>query len=98
LKAGAARVRIDDIFAQTVETSVPYHVFVTPNGNCGLYVSEKTSESFKVSRRDGDSACEFDYRIVAKRKNYERVRLAELTEAPGGDSVAPSIVLARTAK
>ncbi len=78
LKGTGVRISIDEIFAQTVDTKTGYHVFLTPTGNCSLYVSEKRSMSFKVSLRDGDPRCEFDYRIVAKRKGYERVRLAEL--------------------
>jgi hypothetical protein len=70
------------MFAETVNTNMPYHVFVTSNGNCLLSVSDKTPTSFKVKQIFGkDQNCEFDYRIVAKRKGYEKVRLTKVEEA-----------------
>ena len=44
--------------------------------------SQKEPRSFKVLLRDGESDCAFDYRVVARRKGYERVRLEEVAEAP----------------
>jgi len=46
---GTALVRIEPIFAQTVNTDAEYRVFLTPNGDCkGLYVTNKTANSFEV--------------------------------------------------
>jgi hypothetical protein len=76
LAEGRAIIRLDEVFAQAVDTSSRYHVFLTPNGDCSLYVSQKSKGSFSVRARDTDAACEFDYRIVAKRKGYAGLRLA----------------------
>jgi hypothetical protein len=76
LESGRATVRIDPVFAQTVNLEEQYHVFLTPLGDCGLYVAEKTREHFEVRARDGKSLeVAFDYRIVAKRRGYETKRL-----------------------
>jgi hypothetical protein len=89
LKDGATVVRIDDMFAETVNTDMRYHVFLTSNGNCLLSVSDKTPASFKVKQLFGkDQNCEFDYRIVAKRKGYEKVRLTRADEANQKEQVA----------
>jgi hypothetical protein len=73
---GKATVAIEPVFAQTVNLSQPYHVFLTPMGDCPLYVAEKTPTSFTV-RAHGGQTCSvaFDYRIIAKRLGYEDLRL-----------------------
>lgn len=44
-------------------------------------MSQKSPTSFEVHELGaGTSSVAFDYRIIAKRKNYENVRLADLTE------------------
>jgi hypothetical protein len=82
LSNGSARIELDSAFAQTVNAGVEYHVFLTPNGDSkGLYVSHKTATSFEVHEQGGGtSSIAFDYRIMAKRKGYENVRLEDLTE------------------
>ncbi len=82
LSNGLARIGLEPIFVQTVNTDLDYHVFLTPNGDCnGLYVSQKSPTSFEVHElAGGTSSVAFDYRIIAKRKKYETVRLADLTE------------------
>jgi len=83
LSNGQAVIDLDPIFAQTVNTDLDYHVFLTPNGDSrGLYVSAKTGASFEVHEQGGGiSNISFDYRIVARRKGYENIRLADMTEA-----------------
>jgi hypothetical protein len=78
LVGGVATVKLDAKFAQLVNTKKPYHVFITPNGDChGLYVALKGRNSFEVRELGGgNSNVEFDYRISALRKGYEDVRLA----------------------
>ena len=78
---GTALVRIEPTFAQTVNTETEYRVFLTPNGDCkGLYVTNKTTNSFEVHELGGGtSSISFDYRIIAKRKGYENIRLADKT-------------------
>jgi hypothetical protein len=76
ISAGSAEVVFEPIFAQTVNFAAGYHVFLTPLGDCGLYVSGKTESGFTVAALDGSSCTiEFDYRIVAKRIGFEDVRL-----------------------
>jgi hypothetical protein len=73
---GEATISIDPVFAQTVNLGTTYHVFLTPMGDCGLYVSAKTPTSFTVRAIDGKQVnLTFDYRIVAKRLGYEGKRL-----------------------
>jgi hypothetical protein len=89
LVAGQAKVNIDPLFLQTINSRVPYHVFVTPLGDCnGLFVTDKTATSFEVRELGGGRATvAFDYRIVAKRLGYEDLRLASpdstAAEVPG---------------
>ena len=75
---GSAVVKIDPTFAQTTNVTIPYKVFLTPNGECsGLYVTNKTADSFEVREIGGGrSNIEFDFRIVARRKGYEDGRFA----------------------
>ena len=83
LHNGRATVRIDATFAQTANLSVPYMVYITPDGDCrGLYVRQKSNTSFEVRElRGGRSNVEFDYRIVARRKGYESTRFAPVAPA-----------------
>ena len=81
LQNGVASIELDPTFAQTVSPEAGYHVFVTPNGDCeGLYVAQKTGTGFEVRElRGGKSSVAFDYRIVAKRKGLESLRLEEVS-------------------
>jgi hypothetical protein len=84
LSSGVAVIRLEPEFAQTVNTQVEYHVFLTPKGDCkGLYVSNESASSFEVHELGGgNSGVRFDYRIVALRKDYENIRLADHTNDP----------------
>jgi hypothetical protein len=77
-----AIVKIDPVFGETVRTDRQYHVFLTPSGRCSLYVADKRPAFFKVKRQAGLRGCAFDYRLVAKRRGYENVRLAQIPGAP----------------
>lgn len=81
LKDGVVTIKLDATFADTVSPEVGYHVFVTPNGDCeGLYVAQKTATGFEVRElHAGKSSVAFDYRIVAKRKGLESVRMEEVS-------------------
>jgi hypothetical protein len=81
LSSGATSIQLDPDFAQTVNTGVEYHVYLTPEGECeGLYVSQKSATSFEVHElHGGRSNVAFDYRIMAKRKGYENVRMTDMT-------------------
>ena len=82
LRRGQAVVNIDPVFAETVSKEYEYHVFLTPRGDCrGLYVAIQSATFFEVRElQRGKSTITFDYRIVAKRKGYERARLAEVRQ------------------
>jgi hypothetical protein len=80
LKAGVAEITLDPTFAQAANSKSDYHVFITPNGDCeGLYVATKTATGFEVRElRSGNSNVSFDFRIVAKRRGFEALRMEEL--------------------
>jgi hypothetical protein len=94
LSGGEAVVNIESVFGETVNTGVDYHVFLTPNGDCkGLYVSQKSPGSFVVRELGGGtSSIAFDYRIIAKRKGFEQIRLADETQtfSPGNRPIKPA--------
>jgi hypothetical protein len=81
LTNGVATVTLDPTFAQTINATNEYHVFLTPKGESeGLYVSHETPQGFEVhEQRGGRSSVAFDYRIVAKRAGYEKQRLEDVT-------------------
>jgi hypothetical protein len=81
LSNGAASIPLDATFAQTVNGDMDYHVFLTPNGDCdGLYVTHKTARGFEVHElHGGRSSVTFDYRIMARRKGFEKVRMQDVT-------------------
>ncbi|MBN1660502.1 MAG: hypothetical protein JXA93_19050 [Anaerolineae bacterium] len=72
---GEARVTIEAVFARMVNLA-EYQVFVTPLGDCPLYVAEKTPAWFTV-RVMGGQRCNigFDWRLVARRLGNEAARL-----------------------
>jgi hypothetical protein len=75
---GKRMIQIDPLFAQTANTSVKYHVFLTPlDEPLTLAVANKTATSFEVIGPAGANIS-FSYRIVAKRKGYENIRLAKM--------------------
>jgi hypothetical protein len=77
LTLGEAFVRIDPRFAATMDTSRPYLVFLTPQGDSnGLFVTEKSTTGFAVHEHDGRSNVAFDYRIVAIPYEPQGARLA----------------------
>jgi hypothetical protein len=92
LSNGEATVDLESTFGETVNTTLDYRVFLTPNGDCkGLYVAQKSGTAFVVRELGGGTSnIAFDYRIMAKRKGYENVRLADKTavfrmsETPSG--------------
>src|SRR5580700_6869593 len=81
LHNGSAHISLEPLFGGTVNSGVEYHVFLTPKGECeGLYVANEGVEGFDVRElRHGTSSVAFDYRIVAKRKGYETMRMEDLT-------------------
>ena len=84
LSNGSAVVAIEPQYGQTVNTEAEYHIFLTPNGDCkGLYVSNRAPASFAVRELGGGTSnVEFSYRIVALRRNFEAIRMADHTNDP----------------
>jgi len=78
LVAGEVVVPIEEVFAQTVNLDEDYHVFLTPLGDCPLYVAEKSDSSFTVRAHEGaDCETSFDFRVIAPRLDFEDLRLKE---------------------
>jgi hypothetical protein len=82
LHDGSAVISLDPAFTQTINAGAGYHVFLTPKADCrGLYVSKQKLTSFEVHELGGGtSSIAFDYRIAARRKGYENIRMADVTE------------------
>lgn len=82
---GEVIVNIDPEFASIVNTTEPYHVHIQLEGECreGVYVTNKTLTSFTVKqlRQRTDCNTAFSYRITAKRKGFEALRLPTQPEA-----------------
>ena len=91
LQAGVTTVSFEPGFFQTVDTTADYHVFLTPNGDCrGLYIARKTHGGFEVREMGGgNSSIAFDYRIVARRRGFENVRLQDV-HLPQGPKETPA--------
>lgn len=79
---GKAVVNIKQDYLMTVTISEQHSmkVFITPNGQMGNWWVEKKEDSFIVYAPDAQNGTEFDFRVVAKRKGYEDIRLKD---APG---------------
>lgn len=83
LSNGVAWVPLDVSFAQAVNSAANYHVFLTANGDSnGLYVARKTAAGFEIREHGGGTSnVAFDYRIVARRRGYETIRMAEVHDS-----------------
>ena len=78
LNGGQAVVNIEPIFARTVNTAMDYLVFLTPEGpNASLYVARKSPSFFEVRSIDGPDI-RFNWRVVAKQKDNENIRLESI--------------------
>ena len=82
LLSGLASVSLEPTFRDTINSTEDYHVFISPRGECnGLYVANMTATGFEVHElHHGKSNVAFDYRIVARRKGYENMRMQDATE------------------
>ena len=84
LSAGQAYVHIDSRFADTMDRTRSYLVFLTPQGDTpGLYVTQKTANGFLVREHGARSNIAFDYRIVAAPFAVQGARLATAPQMPG---------------
>ena len=71
-ESGFCEVVIEPIFLETVNTSYEYYIFLTPFNGGQITVYEKGRSYFKVK---GTPNTQFDWRISAKQKGYEDIRL-----------------------
>ena len=70
---GEAKVKLDDLFLETVliDAQHPMHVFVQVNGECNDVYVVKGKDGFAVKEKsNGQSNVEFSYRVVAKRLHF----------------------------
>lgn len=72
-KKCVAQVTIDPLFLETVNTSVPYQVFVSSYDNAAVWVESRTANIFVV--RSSEPNVSFCWELKAKRKGYEHSRL-----------------------
>lgn len=82
---GKVWVSIDYLFGQTVNTNVPYQVFVTPYSSAHVWVSKRLKNRFLVESDKPNAS--FAWEIKAKRKGYEHTRLKNvdnMMEKPAG--------------
>jgi phage minor structural protein len=70
---GIVCIYMDPLFLETVNTGVPYHIFLTSYSEARIWVSEMYPSYF-VIRSDKPNA-DFVWEIKAKRKGYENDRL-----------------------
>ena len=72
-KSCVAQITIDPLFLETINTSVPYQVFVSSYGNATVWVESRTANLFVV--RSSKPNVSFCWELKAKRKGYEHSRL-----------------------
>jgi len=79
--SGSGYVHLDAAFARTIDQTVNYMVFITPEGdNRGLYVTNKSAAGFAVREsQGGHSTLAFSWRIVAKPYGISAARLPMVT-------------------
>lgn len=73
---GEATIAIDDIFNETVNTSIEYAVFLQKEGPGDVWVDEKTELYFTVK---GTPGLKFAWELKAVQKGYENRRLDDDT-------------------
>jgi hypothetical protein len=76
LTGGRVRVERDPDFSALIDTD-GYHVFLTPEGDCGqLFGSDRSPGAFEV-RESGEVQHDvsFSYRVLARRRDLDLARL-----------------------
>lgn len=72
-KSCIAQITIDPLFLETINTSVPYQVFLSSYDNATVWVESRTANIFVV--RSSKPNVSFCWELKAKRKGYEHSRL-----------------------
>lgn len=70
---GIAYIGIEKLFNETVNTLIPYQVFITAYGPGNVWVEQRKQDRFMV--RSSQPNIKFGWEIKAKRKGYEHTRL-----------------------
>ncbi|OTA59854.1 hypothetical protein [Limosilactobacillus reuteri] len=73
---GAAYVGIEKLFNETVNTSIPYQVFITAYGPGNVWVEQRKQDRFMV--KSSQPNIKFGWEIKAKRRGYENTRLQKV--------------------
>lgn len=70
---GIVYIGIEKLFNETVNTTIPYQVFLTAYGSGNLWVAQREHDRFMV--KSDQPNIKFGWEIKAKRKGYEHTRL-----------------------
>lgn len=73
-----AYIGIEKLFNETVNTTIPYHVFVTAYGPGTIWVDQREHNRFVV--KSDQPNLKFSWEIKAKRKGYEQTRLQNVDD------------------
>lgn len=71
---GICYVDIDDVFSETINSDMQYHVFLQKEGAGDIWVKEKNANHFVV---EGTPGLKFSWELKARQKDYEQYRLDE---------------------
>ncbi len=89
LEGGEVRVELDAIFLEsvTIDEKNPIKVFITLHDDSpGVYVKKGVDHFVVHERSGGNGQVSFDWRVVAKRKNLESLRLEPFFEERGTEA------------
>lgn len=75
---GIAYIGIEKLFNETVNTTIPYHVFITAYGPGNIWVDQREHNRFIV--KSDQPNLKFSWEIKAKRKGYEQTRLQNVND------------------
>ncbi len=75
----------------TINDDYPMNVFITPNSRLGEWWVEEKHDKFVLHAPEAPDGAGFTYRIVAKRKGYEDIRLLDAPAAWTDRNLYPDI-------
>ena len=75
---GVAYVGIEKLFNETVNTSIPYQVFITAYGPGNVWVEQREQDRFMV--KSSQPNIKFGWEIKAKRKGYDHTRMQNVDD------------------
>jgi hypothetical protein len=93
IQSGRAEVQLAGDFRQTITVNGthPMKVFITPNERIGEWWVEKGTAGFALVAPDAPEGAQFDYRVVAKRRGYEDLRLEQASAAWADHFLYPDV-------